>query len=388
MRASLSRRLVLGGLAGSALWRGGHAAEAAAHALTVGCWGGAYAAALRAVVDAPLATEAGVSVQQATSGEQERIARITAPGTQARLDVVLISDVDAYRLSLRQVFRPVTTAGVGDLPHVLPALRVPYGVPQAQTAMCVVYNPAKVRTAPRGFTALFEAARTGQAGFSSELAVHNLAAAAVTRSAGPASLEGAKSIFTALKKAGKLRLYPDNEALGQALASGEIAMAPMWRSRAYVWRQGGRELRCVTPVEGAIPFVILGCVPHAGAHTGGPQTGGPQTGGPQTGGPQTGGPQTGGPQTGGSQTGGSPTGGSPTAAAMLYLERLLRPDVQGEMARRLGLLPTVDTAHIDRKLLQQIGFTGAQRARFRPLSLDAVARNGVSLRQFWNHELA
>ncbi len=73
---------------------------------------------------------------------------------------------------------------------------------------------------------------------------------------------------------------------------------------------------------------------------------------------------------------------------MLYLERLLRPDVQGEMARRLGLLPTVDTAHIDRKLLQQIGFTGAQRARFRPLSLDAVARNGVSLRQFWNHELA
>ena len=342
MRASLSRRLVLGGLAGSALARGGHAAEAAAHLLTVGCWGGAYADALRAVVDAPLATEAGVTVQQAVSGEPERVARIAAPG-QARLDVALLSDVDAYRLSLRQVFRPVTTAGVADLPHVLSALRVPYGVPQAQTAMCVVYDPAKVRAAPRGFTALFEAARNGQAGFSSELAVHNLAAAAVTRSAGPANLESAKSIFTALKKAGKLRLYPDNEALGQALTSGEIAMAPMWRSRAYVWHQAGRELRCATPVEGAIPFVILGCVPQ---------------------------------------------GGTQTASAMLYLERLLHPDVQVEMARRLGLLPTVDTAHIDGKLLQQIGFTGAQRARFRPLSLAAVARNGVALRQFWNRELA
>ena len=359
MRASLSRRLVLGGLAGSALWRGGHAAEAAAHALTVGCWDGAYAAALRAVVDVPMAAEAGVTVQQATSSEQERIARIAMPGTQPRLDVALISDVDAYRLSLRQIFRPVTTAGVGDLPHVLPALRVPYGVPQAQTAMCVVYDPAKVRTAPRGFAALFEAARDGRAGFSSELAVHNLAAAAVTRSAGPASLEAAKSVFTALKKAGKLRLYPDNEALGHALASGEIAMAPMWRSRAYVWRQGGRDLRCVIPAEGAIPFVILGCVPQ-----GTPQ--GAPPGAPH----------------------GAPHGGPQTASAMLYLERLLRPDVQGEMARRLGLLPTVDTAHIDAKLLQQIGFTAGQRARFRPLSLDAVARNGVALRQFWNRELA
>ena len=343
MRASLSRRLVLGGLAGSALWRGGHAAEAAAHPLTVGCWGGAYAAALRAVVDTPMAAQAGMTVEQAISDEQARIARITMPGTEAHLDVALISDVDAYRLSLRQLFRPVTTAGVGDLPHVLSPLRAPYGVPQAQTAMCVVYDPAKVRTAPLGFNALFEAARRGQAGFSSELAVHNLAAAAVTQRGRFASLEAAKSIFMALKKAGTLRIYPDNEALGRALASGQVAMALMWRSRAYVWRQGGRELRCVTPVEGAIPFVILGCVPK---------------------------------------------GGSQTASAMRYLEHLLYADVQVEMAKRLGLLPTVDTAHIDSKLLQEIGFTQTQRARFRPLSLDAVARNGVALRQFWDRELA
>lgn len=344
MRVSLSRRLLLGGLAGSVSWRGGHASPTApVHALTVGSWGGAYAAALRALVDEPLAADAGPGVRQVTSDEQARVARVAAPGAQARLDVALLSDVDAYRLSLGQLFTPVTTAGVGALPHVLPALRAPYGVPQAHTAMCVVYGPAKLHVPPRGFTALFEAARDGQAGFSSELAVHNLAAAAITQHGAPASLEAAKSIFMALKKAGTLRIYPDNEALGRALASGQIAMAPMWRSRAYVWRQSGREVYCSTPVEGAIPFVIMGCVPQ---------------------------------------------GGQQTAAAMLYLERLLHADVQAEMARRLGLLPTVDTARIDGKLLEQIGFTAGQRARFRPLSLDAVARNGVALRQFWDRELA
>ncbi len=344
MRASLSRRLMLGGLVGSAVSRGGRAgADAPAQSLAVGCWGGAYAAALRAVVDEKLMAEAGPGIDQLVSGEQERVARVVAPGSRARLDVALLSDVDAYRLSLRQLFVPVTTAGVSGLPRVLPGLRVPYGVPQGSTALCVVYDPARLQVAPRGFTALFEAARHGQAGFSSELAVHNLAAAAVTQRGAPASLEAAKSIFTALKKAGTLRVYPDNEALGRALASGEIAMAPMWRSRAYVWRQAGRDLRCSTPAEGAIPFIVMACVPQ---------------------------------------------GGRQTASAMLYLDRLLHPDTQAEMARRLGLLPTIEAVGIDAKLLGQIGFTAAQRARFRPLSLDAVARNGVSLRQFWDRELA
>ena len=344
MPAFLSRRLMLGGLAGSALYRGGSAGAAApTPPLTVGSWGGAYEAALHAVVDQPLTAEAGLSVQHVASGEQDRVAGLSAPGAEARLDVALLSDVDAYRLSLRQLFTPVTTAGVGALPHVISGLRVPYGVPQGQTAMGVVYDPAKLRTPPRGFAALFEAARDGQVGFSSELAVHNLAAAAVTERGAFASLEAAKSIFTALKKAGTLRIYPDNEALGQALASGQVAMAPMWRSRAHVWRQAGRELRFATPVEGAIPFVIMACVP---------------------------------------------LGSRQTPSAMLYLDRLLHPETQAEMARRLGLLPTVDAVRLDAKLLAQIGFTAVQHARFRPLSLDAVARNGVALRQFWDRELA
>ncbi len=340
MPASLSRRLVLGG-ATSLLWRGGDAG-ADSPALAVGSWGGAYASALHEVVDGPMAS-AGVIVTQVVSDEQARVARLAAPGARAPLDVALLSDVDAYRLSLGQIFAPVTTAGVASLPHVLAGLRAPYGVPQAQTALCVVYDPAKQARAPSGFAALFEAARTGQAGFSSELAIHNLAAAAIAQHGVRASLEAAKSTFMALKKAGTLRIYPDNEALGRALASGEIAMAPMWRSRAHVWGQAGRDVRTSTPVEGAIPFVIMACVPQSSRQA---------------------------------------------RPAMLYLDRLLHPDTQLEMARRLGLLPTVDAVRIDEKLFAQIGFRAAQRARFRPLSLTAVAQNGVALRQFWDRQLA
>ncbi len=333
---SLPRRLVLGGSAGLALTAAARAA-AAPHRLTVGCWGGAYGAALRTLIDRPLAAAAGIEVRQVAAGEQARVAAI------AGLDVALLSGIDAYRLSLQQLFAPVTTAGVGALPHVLAGLRVPYGVPQARTAMCVVYNAAKVGAPPRGFTALFEAARRGRAGFSSEVAVHNLAAAAIAQRVGHASLEAAKSTFIALKKAGTLRLYPDNESLGQALASGEIAMAPMWRSRAYAWRQAGRDIRDNIPVEGAIPFTIVACVPRRSR---------------------------------------------PDASAMLYLDALLHPDSQAAMAQRLGLLPTVEAVRLDRKLLAAIGFSAGQTARFRPLSLDAVAQNGVALRRFWDQELA
>lgn len=348
MHAFLSRRLLLGG-AGSILLQGGllrgglvHAAPAS-RPILVGCWSGAYAEALQALIDTPLARNLSITVDQVVSDEQTRVARVVSAGSEARLDVALLSDVDAYRLSLRQLFVPVTTAGVSTLPHVLAGLRAPYGVPQGSTALCIAYNPAKLDVAPRGFAALFEAARKGGVGFSSELSVHNLAAAAVAQRGSAASLESAKSTFLTLRKSGSLRIYPTNEALGQALASGEIAMAPMWRSRTYVWQQAGRDIRASVPVEGAIPFTILACVPQ---------------------------------------------GTRSAPAAMSYLDALLHPEAQIAMAHRLGLLPTVDTARIDEKLQTRIGFNPGQRARFRPLSLAAVARNGVALRQFWDHELA
>ncbi len=335
----LSRRLLLGGFA-AAVARPSHAVVRD-QAITVGCWGGAYGQALQAVIDTPLARGEQITVHQVVSNEQARFARLAAATPEAHLDVALLSDTDAYRLSLRQLFAPVTTSGVGTLPQVLPGLRVPYGVPQSQTALCILYNASRLAEPPRSFAALFEAARQGRVGFSSELAIHNVAAAAITQRRVSASLESAKATFTALKRAGTLRLYPDNEALGAALAGGEIVMAPMWRSRGYVWQQAGRDVRDSVPSEGAIPFTILACVPGTAA----------------------------------------------VAPAMRYLEALLHPDAQVALAARLGLLPTVQTARVDETLLRRIGFTVAQRARFRPLSLSAVAQHGVALRQFWDREL-
>ena len=73
---------------------------------------------------------------------------------------------------------------------------------------------------------------------------------------------------------------------------------------------------------------------------------------------------------------------------MHYLDALLHPEAQVAMAQRTGLLPTVEAARLDPALLREIGFTSTQRARFRPVSVAAVARNGVALRHFWDQELA
>ncbi len=357
-----SRRLLLGGLAAAALARppaalaqkaarstaqptaqptAQAAAQAAARPIAVGCWSGLYAEALHAAVDVPLQHNGAAPVRQVASGEQARAAALAA-GNQDHLDVALLSDLDAYRLSLRQMFLPVTTDGVSSLPRVLPGLRVPYGVPQSQTALCIGYNSAKLREPPRSFEALIKAARSGRAGFSSELAVHNLAAAALSEGGRP-SLEAAKTVFAALKRDRMLRIYPTNEALGEALASGEIVMAPIWRSRAYAWQQQGRDISDSYPSEGAVPFTILACVPRT----------------------------------------------SPQAQpALRYLETLLHPEAQAAMAKRTGLLPTVQSVPLDARLLRRIGFTASQRARFRPISLAAAAQNGIALREFWNRELA
>ena len=344
MRPILSRRLLLGGLAGAVVSSSrATRADIPRQTIAVGTWGGVYASALQDLVDAPLLRAQHIKVQQVASDEKARLARIITPGASPRLDVALLSDIDAYRLSLRQVFIPVTTDGVRSLPRILAGKRAPYGVPQSQTALCIVYNQSKLSRAPRSFSDLFKAAEEGKVGFSDELAIHNLAAGAIAQRRTAASMETAKSTFLRLKQSGKLRLYPTNDALGTALAAGEIVMAPMWRSRAYQWREAGRDVRDSVPLEGAIPFTIYGCVPKDGQQA---------------------------------------------RPAMLYLEELLHPDAQVSMAKRLGLLPTVSNARLDDALTRRIGFTASERAHFRPLSLSSVAQRGLALRHFWDQELA
>lgn len=347
MRLSLSRRFLLAGpvlLGPGFLATAPRVASAAAPAsrhIEVACWGGPYGEVLHEVVDGR-AAGLDILVEQRTGPEPDRVTRLLSPDAGG-IDVAMLSDVDAYRLSLRQLFAPLTTAGVAGLPTIASGLRAPYGVPQGRTALTIAYNTARIRVAPRGFRELFTLARHGRVGFSSQLAIHNLAAAAIAEQHdGPASLQAARNIFSALHKAGTLRLFADNEALGAALAKGEIDMAPMWRSRVHVWQTEGRPVRDQVPVEGAIPFTILGCVPGASKQQ---------------------------------------------AAAMSYLDVLLHADVQRTMAVRTGLLPTVTDARLDAGLAARIGFTAAQQARFRPLSLDAVARNGLELRRYWDHDL-
>ena len=214
-------------------WRGD------VHAIAVGCWGGAYGEALQVAVDGPLRRNAGITVRQVLSAEPARVADILAANGPS-LDVALLSDVDAYRLSPGPAVRSDHDRGRParcrmSLPACARRTACRRVVPRYASP---IIRPRSARGVPSGFAALFEAARKGKVGFSTELAVHNLAAAAIAQRSAGASLEAAKSTFLALKHAGTLRIYPTNDALGQAFASGEIIMAPMWRSRAYCLAQG------------------------------------------------------------------------------------------------------------------------------------------------------
>ena len=67
--------------------------------------------------------------------------------------------------------------------------------------------------------------------------------------------EPGKKKLLELKKLG-VRVLPTNEAMAQALQSGEVWITPMWRARAIQWQNAGIPVTNVAPAEGAIPIVF------------------------------------------------------------------------------------------------------------------------------------
>jgi len=338
------RALLRAAVAGAALLGGaGRHARAAfgqpPRSLTVAAWDGPYAAALKQLVDDGPMKAAGIAIRQELDTETMRLAALGRPVPP---DVVLLSDLEAYQLSLRQAFRPVTTEGVARLPQVAPGLRTPYGIPQGQTGVVVVSHAAMEGRRPDSFATLFAAAAQGRAGFSSDLAIYNIAAATLARGRPLNDLEPGRLALAELKKAGKLRVYPDNEALGQAVATGEVEAGLMWRSRAYAWERAGRPVRNLVPVEGAIAFMVMGCVPVAAAEPG---------------------------------------------DAMQYLNALLSPEVQARMAEQAGLSPTISNVRLPDEVWRAMGFTTVQRRALHVLGLSLMTRIGPQLRTFWDKEL-
>ena len=340
MSASISRRTVLGASAAFAMMKA--APARAGGQLIVGTFGGDYGEALQAQIDKPFLVPKGIDVQQDIATQDPRKTKLIAEraARHGTMDVAALSAVDTYTLAQMNIWEAVTAANVPRLTHVTQNLRSPFSIPHIVTGMVVLYNPERVKPAPKSFADMWDPKFRGRVGLSDIVPLYNFALAALAFGGSMTNFDPGKPKLKELRALG-VRIYSSNEALAVALKSEEIWMTPMYVSRSAQWQTAGIPVTHVVPEEGAIPYVSSAAVPKNAANK---------------------------------------------DNAFMYLDLMLDPKVQAAFSERMFYAPTVDDAVLPPDLMKRVGFTPEQQAKFNIPDYDYLSKNTPQLMDWWNRD--
>jgi putative spermidine/putrescine transport system substrate-binding protein len=317
-------------------------AGAQAAPVIVGTWGGDYGELLASNIDVPLLRPAGVEVQQDVGPQDPRKAKLIAERQSRRgsMDVCCLSDIDMYTMAQQGVFEPPAEATVPNLAHAIPSLRRAYAVPHIYSARVVLYNPAKVNPAPRGYADLWDPRFRGKVGLVDILHLQNIEAAAIVAGGNERNYEPGKAKLMELRRL-DARIYPSNEALAAALRSEEVWLTIMWLARGFMWKKAGIPVEPVVPEEGATSITFEMSVPKNARNKEG---------------------------------------------GFRYLNAALDARAQLGFADRMGYAPTVGNAVLPPDLARQISLTPEQQAKLRTPDYAYIAQNQGALIDWWNRE--
>lgn len=290
---------------------------AATKEVVVGTWGGDYERLLKKFV-APFAAKQGADfvadVGNAPARKTKLIAQSHLPTNS--MDIACLSNDDMAKVAVLHTLADINETMVPNLKHVFPNLRKPYAIPHIYSALVLVYNPAIVPR-PTSYADLWKPDYAGKIGFSDILYIYNIIAAAQAHGGTPKNFDAAKKALLAIRN--KVKIYPSNEAVANALHSNEIGVTIMWKARAFQWAKNGVPVKFSVPEEGASPVVFEAAI--------------------------------------------TKNANNPKGAA-IFLNAMLDPQAQLAFAKAMGYLPTVDNAELPKKLQDELGFTDAQRKNF------------------------
>src|SRR6266567_610287 len=249
----------------------------------VGTWGGDYQNLLDANIVKPLLEPKGVNVQWDVAVQGPRKNKLMAERRLPRgtLDIACLSDVDMYDEKYR-----------------------------------------------------------GKVGLADALFTQILIVATVAAGGTPSDFEPGKKKLMELKKLG-VRVLPSNEAMAQALQSGEVWITPMWRARCVQWQNAGIPVANVAPAEGAIPILFEFGVPKNAPDKEG---------------------------------------------AYAFLNASLEPAAQIGFAQKMGYAPTVANAQLPPEQAEKLMFSAAEQAKLVKTDYDYVAKEYQNLKQWWDRE--
>lgn len=319
------------------------AAFAQSNEMVVGTWGGTFGDLLKANVDDTFMNAAGYSVLQEVSGPVPRRTKVISERMQRRgsMDAALLADFDMHAAAKIGALEELDTGSVKNYENILPFLQKKHSIPLIYSAHAIVYRKDLIPTAPESIAELWNPKYKGKIGLSDFLYTSNMAFSTIYNGGSLSDFEGAKKGVEEWRDL-DIKLLPSTEAVGNALASGDIWMTIISAARGYSWSKGGMDLGWVVPEEGAFPAVYEAGVPLNARNTEG---------------------------------------------GMAYMDALLEPGAQKAFAEKLGYLPTVSNGEIDPELEALIGFTDAEKNRLWQPDLDFIMENQASMLDTWNRVL-
>jgi putative spermidine/putrescine transport system substrate-binding protein len=285
--------------------------------------------------------EIGVLMEVGTPSARKT--KIIAQANRPRnsMDIPFLVDSDMFQLDKQSIIRKIDLASVPNSANLIDKIRSnDYSIPIMYSALVLVYNRNKVATPPKSIADLWKKEYAGKIGVTDLSYDKIIPMASVAHGGSTSNYAPGYEALLALKKNG-VRVYPSNEAVGNAFKSEEILVSIMWKGRGFQWSEAGLPVAYVSPTEGAYPvYFEMGITKNSGV---------------------------------------------PSEASRV-LGCVLEPEVQRAMALAIGQVPAVKNAPIAADVMEKIGFTAADRDRFiRPDHAYAASKSSEAI-EFWNQK--
>ena len=324
---------------GSALVAGGiglRGANAASGQAVVGTWGGDYQTLQQQHISDALLAPQSVGVVFDTANDSVRRNKLMAERRLPRgsMDVAVLTGAGSYQMYKNDVLEELDETKVPNLRHVLPSLKTPHAIPHIYTGRVILYNPGIITTPPKAYADLWNPEYAGKVGVIDIQYQTTIESAAMVAGGSMSNYEPGKEKLLELKEMG-VRIYPSNEAMAQALTTGECAMCVMWQARGVMWKNAGLPIEIVFPEEGVVLYVFDMSVPKNARNK---------------------------------------------EAAYAYLNAALDPQAQLGFGETMGYAPTVDNAVLPEAIAERVSVPSEVLVQ----DYEYLLENDAQLQDWWN----
>lgn len=342
MTGRLSRRQfnAMLGAGAAATLTGLPAARAQSGRVVVGTWGGDYQNFQQNYVVGPVLGNSGIQVVFDTANDTQRKVKLLAEKRLPRgtMDIAALTGSGAYEMWKNGTLLELDPKRIPNWSHILPKLRTKYSVPHIFTGRVLLYNPAMISPAPTSYADLWDPKHQGKVGVIDIQYQTTIESAALINGGSLDNYEPGKAKLLELKKMG-VKIYPTNEAMAQALKTGEVGMCIMWQARGVMWQNAGVPIKIAIPKEGLVlylsEFTIARNAPNKDA-------------------------------------------------AYAYINATLDPRPQVDFAKNMGYNPTVDNAKVPPDLHERIAYSEEAQKNFMVQDYEYLAKNDAQLQDWWN----